>query len=97
MSDTTITFNTENGIEYYELPEFEYDINQLFTIEGKLKIHINGDLRETYVTDMKIIDRTREFVVDEKETYISYQVEFYNYEEFITMETLTQSDIKENH
>ena len=90
----TATTKTESGLEYND-PNVQYSPGNTFDIDEVWDIWIKGELEATYIEYLEIKSVNVEYVVNEKEWYVSYIVAYKNGHIEITDVSLDNEDINE--
>ena len=92
MKETLIT--RENG-SIVKPPTFQYGVGDRFAVCEEIDFHINGTKQKVPTLYYEIVSRSREYVTNEDEWYVDYQVSFVDStENQIKKLSLTESDIK---
>ena len=79
-SHTVATYNDgcDDGLDYVYAPEYEFELGDIIEVGKRIKIHVDGELRNEPVLYMQIERRHRELDVDAREWYTNYRVGYYH-------------------
>ena len=90
----TVTTKTENGLNYND-PNIQYSPEDTINVNETWGIWVNGELCNQFIEYIKIKSVNVEYVVNEKEWYVSYNVGHYAYNTEITEVSLTNEDLED--
>lgn len=90
----TATTKTESGLEYND-PNVQYSPGNTFDVDEVWSVWIDNELVDRYIDYIKVESVNIEYVVNESEWYISYEVGYYAYKNQITTISLDNEDIDE--
>jgi hypothetical protein len=90
----TATTKTESSLEYND-PNVKYSPGNTFFVNEVWDIWIDGELEATYIEHLEIKSVNVEYVVNENEWYVSYNVAYKNGDRELTDISLDNEDIDE--
>ena len=93
--ETVVTTRSDDGsLEYHPAPKFDVEVGATADIGEYFTLSIDGEMRDVFVSEMVIQNRSREFIADEREWYIEYDVQILDRTgRQLKIERLSESDV----